>query len=278
MDISIEEARAAERAAEEARRLQESQLTNAFSIIDAYDTGTTTDLLGNYSNEWFRNNIGDTGNLGRMPTILTTEVMAHQGRYLMFWAGPESAQWHFRQRGATQETRGGMIQHYYKDSRRNTYFDEPEIQFTFQSGNILPVRMTKGKPGQKMSKAESTVVAIPFGLLNLYEFIELLDQKKAIADGRTNYVYILYSSNVFPRIILRGFFTPDGLSFSESGNENAEVKWSATFKVVGSYPKFNSAYSLAETWRAIQQRRGYQTGATRSAFTGAATDQTPSGS
>lgn len=269
MAFSPQEARDAQRQADEARRLAESQFSDAFTLIDRFGVGAqqTTDLMGNYANEWTRRLIGDQQGIGRVPLIMTTEVMAHQGRYLVFWAGPESVQWHFRQRGALQETRGGIIQHYFKDSRRNTYFDEPEVQFTLQSGNIMPVRMTKSGPS----------VVIPFGLLNLYEFIELLDQKKAIADGRSNYVYILYSSNVFPRIILRGFFTPDGLSFSESANEGAEVKWTSTFRVVGTYPKFQSAYSLAENWRAIQERRGFQTGAIRTAFTSAATDQIPSG-
>lgn len=277
MAFSQDEVNAAARAQLQEQRLAESRYNNAFSILDTYGwgAGETTNQLGNYNNEWTRRLNLDAGNLGRIPMIMTTEVMAHQDRYLMFWAGPESVQWHFRQRGTLQDTRGGVIQHYFKDHRRNTYFDEPEVQFNFQSGNLMPVRMTKG-PLDKNGNTD-TVVAIPFGLLNLYEFMELLDEKKAIADGRANYVYILYSSNIFPRIILRGFFTPDGLSFSESSTENNEVKWSSTFRVVGTYPKFNSAFTLAENWRMIQERRGYTTSAIRTAFAGPATDQTASG-
>lgn len=207
----------------------------------------------------------------RIPLLMTTEVMAQQNRYIAFWCSPESVQWSLKLRGAIQETRGGMIQHYWRDNRRNTFFDEPEVTFTFQSGNILPVRHRQGT-NPDGTQAES--LSLPIGLLNLYEFIELLDQPKVMADGRTNYVYILYSSLMFPKIVLRGFFLPDtGTNFTESAQDNAEVKWSGTFRVAGSYPTFNSADSLAMTWRQVQESLGFDVQYAESAFTNPPRDQ-----
>lgn len=227
-------------------------------------------IADNYTGEWSRSNYLTSGSgvVGRIPLIMTTEVMAQQGRYMVFWASPESVSWNFKMRGTTQDTATGTIQHYYKDPKRNTYFDEPEVQFNFQSGNIMPVRVTQQRDENKPnSSTANTLVYLPFGLLNLYEFFELMDQKKVIADGRTNFVYILYSSLVFPRMILRGFFQPEqGITFNESANDNAEVKWAATFKVVATYPKFNDARSLTNSWRELQERLGYTVDYSKSAF------------
>lgn len=238
-----------------------------------------------YGGEWARNlNLLGNGNLGRVPMVMATETMVAQGRYLLFYAGPDNAQWDFKMRGSVQETASGTIQHYFKDPLRNTFFNEPEITFGFQSGTILPIRITDRQAkqaastaaGPGLSPASFTVTALPFGLLNFYEFLELLDQKKTQTDGRINPVYILYSSNVFPRIILRGYFLPNGTQFTEN-MEGADVKWTSTFKVMSTYPRFQSADSLARSWREIQTFRGYEVSQAGSAFTRVPNDQTPSG-
>lgn len=220
----------------------------------------------NQPGEWTRNLAGDN-TPARIPLLMTTEVMARQNRYLSFWVSPENVQWQFRLRGSLQETRGGWIQHYWKDNRRNTFFDEPEVTFTFQSGNIMPVRVTTAR-NPVTNAISQTQVSLPTGLLNLYEFMELLDQPKVMSDGRNNYVYILYSSLVFPKIVLHGFFTPDaGTGFSEGAQDNAEVKWTGTFKVAGTYPSFNSANQLTRTWNEVQTTLGFDVVYAASAFT-----------
>ncbi len=235
----------------------------------------------NLGGQWSRNlNLPDSGPIGRIPLILTTEEMASQGRYIVFWAGADSVAWNFKLRGTVQETRTGTIQHYFKDSKRNTFFDEPEAQFQFQSGNIMAARFTKNPSARNPPSGPqaNTLVQLPLGLMNFYEFMEILDQRKVLSDGRTNFVYIMYSSMTFPRMILRGFFMPEqGVSFTENADGGAEIKWSATFKVVSTYPKFQSAQSLASTWRELQEARGFETLYDTSAFTLNPSDKTQAG-
>lgn len=247
--------------------------------------GSTFDPLGfefrgdastaqNYSGEWVRNLRETTGMTGRgNPLVITTDEWINQGRYIIFWAGPESVQWNMGMRGTTQETRGGLIQHFWKDPRRNSFMNEPEMSITFQTGNIMPVRVTQDTTNDPYNTPTSnsiannrtaqsiqsnTVVQIPFGLMNLYEFMELLESKRTMSDGTTNYVNIMYSSLAFPKIILRGFFSPEaGMSFQEAAMENAEIKWATSFRVTNTYPKFRSAQTLRNTWEDQQRRYGY---------------------
>lgn len=275
----------AERLARQAE-IEEAQTERLFSgdavggVFGALNYNTIFASL-NYPGEWARLTTGPMV-IPRIPVMLTTEEMASQNRYLVFWSNPDSVQWNLRMRGTVQETRGGLIQHYHKDAKRNTFFDEPEMNITFQTGNIMPIRVTAEAPNGNTRFGDlgvnNTITYMPHGLLNLYEFIELLDQKKVMADGRTNYVYMLYSSLVFPKIVLRGFFPPDAaMSFQEAAMENAEVKWSTTFRVVGSYPKFNSANSLARTWRSVQEFQGYDVSYAGSAFTSIPEDRQAAG-
>lgn len=242
---------------------------NGFEAFADASNVLSTQLFDNYDGEWARQPGVQSygGSIGRIPLIITTEAMAAHGRYIVFWTGVESAQWNLPLRGELQKTRGGSIQHYYKDYRRDTYYDEATVQFSFQSGNIMPVRITQDPNGPRGGPL-NTVVRIPIGLMNFYEFLEVLNQKKAVSDGRVNYVYILYSSMAFPRIMLRGFFDPGhGVSFSESASEGAEIKWSANFTIADTYPRFQNAQELKNTWNTIQQARGFAVHQASSALT-----------
>ena len=191
------------------------------------------------------------------PMIMTTESFAAQGRYILFWAGPESVQWQFPIRASQQQTRSGTILHTWRNGSRSTFFDEPEMNITFQAGNIMPVRLSRGdSDGGTISKTKAEVVALPQGLFDFYEFFELLDEEKILPDGRPNFVFISYHSLVYPDIFLRGFFTPQGVQFSENAQDPANLKWTSTFKIRSTEPPFYNSAQLVSSWRAAYQGTG----------------------
>ncbi|RLC13130.1 MAG: hypothetical protein DRI24_16335 [Deltaproteobacteria bacterium] len=217
----------------------------------------------------------DAGGIGRgpyragnsVPLIMTTESFAAQGRYIIFWAGPKNVAWRFPMRAAQQQTRSGTIHHTWRNGSRSSFFDEPEAVFTFQAGNIMPVRIqqrteTGGSRLHQLadpflrvsgidgvSRPAPEVVALPAGLFDFYEFFELLNEEKILPDGRPNFVFIAYSSLVYPEIFLRGFFSPDGISFTEDAQNPAELTWTSTFKVRSTSPPFYNSSQMMAAWR-----------------------------
>lgn len=164
------------------------------------------------------------------------------GRHLLFWAGPKTVQWKFQQRGSMQQTRGGHIAHYWKDAARNTFFDNPSIDFTFQTGSLLPLFGSQRDNFDGSRK-------LPPGLVDYYDFFGILDESKVLATGRPNYVIITYQSLLYPNIVLRGFFEPEvAMTVSEDASRPASITWNATFRLKDSTPKFYNSQDLANSW------------------------------
>ena len=131
------------------------------------------------------------------------------------------------QRSVEQKTKAGTVLHVWNDQTRNSYYDEPTLTFNLQSGNILPTRSILEPRG-----------GITEGLNNFYEFMSLVDEVKVLDDGRANLCYIDYNSLIFPKIRLWGFWQPNGISFSDSAANHAQVNnWSASFTVYKSFPE-----------------------------------------
>lgn len=197
----------------------------------------------------YRNLVGSRPN-GVSPMIITTDfrVSTSTGSnsqpskttrdHLVFWSSPKNTVWEFNQRGTIQQTRAGHIAHFWRDDKRSTFFDNPSITFTFQTGNIQPLSI------------ESRLLNIlPPGLLDYYEFFSLLDEQKILSDGRPNYVNIVYNSLLYPNILLRGFFDPQFMiSVQEDSTKPAQVTWSAKFILKESTPSFNDATKLQAAW------------------------------
>jgi len=159
-------------------------------------------------------------------------------RAIKFRVNPSDVSWSMTQRSQEQKTKAGTVLHVWNDRDRQSYFDEPVITLNLQTGNILPVR----------SILEPLTPTAPEGLCNFYEFMALVDEVKVLKDGRANLVYIDYNSLVFPRIRLWGFFTPNGISFSDRASDPAQVTaWTASFTIYKSQPKLGRAISLAVT-------------------------------
>jgi len=188
------------------------------------------------------------GSRGRLssryiPMIMTTDYqvsLGSEGKHILFWSGPSNTSWSFVQRGVFQQTRSGTITHYWRDSRRSTFFDEPTVTFGFQTGNIMPIRIVDGS---------DDVISLPPGLLDYYDFFTMLDEQKILSDGRPNFVNIVYHSLLYPTILLRGFFDPSSsINVDEDVSNPASVNWSGTFRVKTSDPPLYDAYKLKLAW------------------------------
>lgn len=226
------------------------------------------DLLGSaiYSELALRGEIGTppatqqiNGDMMRQPFVLTCQEWLEKQRYLIAAVNPSEVQWRLPQRAAAQKTRGGEIVHYWRDRFRGTYYDEPQLTITFQSGNIMPIRE---RPPVKTYAAETlgtianvgvryktdaseTTPKVPQGLRNFYEFLELVDTQKILDSGDVNLVYIIYNSRQFPNMTLSGLFTPEGVGWSDSSSDPNQVSsWSANFTVYDSFPRLNEAAAM----------------------------------
>lgn len=76
----------------------------------------------------------------RQPWVLTCQKWIEEARYIIAAVNPKDVSWRMPQRSAVQKTRVGEILHIWKDKFRDTFYDEPQLTITFQSGNIMPIR------------------------------------------------------------------------------------------------------------------------------------------
>jgi hypothetical protein len=201
---------------------------------------------------------------GRSPFVVTCDSFARQGRFIVLWASPSTWQWTLKQRGTVQKTRAGSVVHIWRDRVRPTYYDEAEVNMTFQSGNIIPIRtLRKRSRGGVETVQESlrgsvanpagfdSITTIPPGLLNFYEFVEMLDEPKILDTGSMNFVSIIASTPMFPQLVLKGFFNPEGVSWSESKDDPNDFEWSAQFTVTQTFPAINSGRRLRSTFEQL---------------------------
>lgn len=166
---------------------------------------------------------------------------------IKFRVNPSDVSWSMAQRSQEMKTKAGTVLHVWNDNQRKTYFDEPVLTINFQSGNILPTRSIASFRGD-----------IPEGLCNFYEFMALVDEVKVLDDGRANLCYIQYNSLIFPSITLWGFFTPNGISFSDSAANHAQVNnWTASFTVYKSSPELGRAIATSNQSRTDGQEAGF---------------------
>lgn len=181
---------------------------------------------------------------GFIPMIITTDYQvsrAGSGQHLLFWSGPKNTTWNFNQRGSIQQSRSGHIAHFWRDSKRSTFFDNPSVQFTFQTGNIMPIR----------TKGGGTLTTLPPGLVDYYDFFQFMDERKILSSGRPNFVNIVYHSLLYPTILLRGFFEPETtISVTEDASKPASIEWNATFRIKESDPPFYDSSKLMNAWYA----------------------------
>jgi len=166
------------------------------------------------------------------------------GSYIVANINPSEVSFRLALRSTEQKVRGGTVTHTWFDRTRGTFFDEPVLSFTFQSGNCMPVRMENGE------------LSMPRGLNAFHSFMNLLDTENTLPDGRPNYVYIIYNSLKFPTLTLVGFFAPGGISFTDSSQSASEMSWSADFICHFTSPKLTSSTELRQRFVEVHTELG----------------------
>lgn len=170
-------------------------------------------------------------------TMTTVQNQKEGGQGMQWYCNPSDVTWNLPQRTTVAKTNSGTVLHVWRNTARNTFYDEPRISINFQSGNIIPV-----KDGNSKVRAG--------GMSNFYQFMQLVDSPKITDDGRANYVIIGYRSNLFPSLTVQGWFDPSGLKFTDgSDNPNQVNSWSAEFIVLETIPKLSNSqlYTLANS-------------------------------
>jgi hypothetical protein len=113
------------------------------------------------------------------------------------------------------------------------------LSITFQSGNIVPYGYD--------DVSDNVTKEIPVGLGNFYDFIEILNQPAANEQGKPNYVRILHNSPIYPRLQLMGFFSAEGVQWTDSAENPYQINsWGASFIVFGSNPAIDSPVRLRQ--------------------------------
>lgn len=160
---------------------------------------------------------------------ITSDLWVKDGLLLQLHAGPSEASWTLPLRASEEEVQSGHARYAQARKARQgdvAYFDTPTISFTFQSGNIIPLPQTT---------VESMKKKTPYGLEDFYFFLQLVNQPPLIPsgpdEGKHNYTWVRYTSLMFPSLLLKGYFAPDGVSFSDAADSPAGFQWTASFKV-----------------------------------------------
>lgn len=182
--------------------------------------------------------------------VLTSDLWIADDNALALHAGPSEVSWSLPLRASTEDIKSGRA--HYTQARSvgagsaTTYFDLPTAQFTFQSGNILPI-----PPEGDESNAQ-----LPYGLLDFYYFLELVNQPPLIPsgpnEGAHNYLWVFYSSLQFPNLVLRGYIEPDGVTWPDSAESPNSFTWSATMAVYDSTPELWSVPDLADAYDSFE--------------------------
>ena len=192
--------------------------------------------------------------LGLGGTVQSARAMPK--KFLVWACNPSEVSWVLNQRGVLAKNKTGTVLHVWRDNIRKTFYDEPTLNLSLQSGNILPVYVdSNGKT--------FTTANISDGLDNFYQFLQLFDETKIAADGVGNFVTIQYGSGIFPRMTMIGMFVPDSLRFTDSsGSPNQVGSWTVSFQVYSTVPAFSDYSQLVNIWnssgfKAQQAYAGY---------------------
>jgi len=186
----------------------------------------------------------------RSSWIVTCRNWLDNNRYISMFVNPSEVQWNMPRREQMTKTAAGVVRNTWRNRYRNTYFDEPTLNITFQSGNIMP---SAGLPDSVLYDREKyenfkDYPSPPPGLTNFYDFMNLLDQPMLYGNVE-NYHILMYRSRIFPRIRLEGYFIGTSpLAFTDSAANGNSFTWTSTFQVYRSYPSLTKKYLLGAEW------------------------------
>ena len=161
------------------------------------------------------------------------------GKWLYFWVNPSECAWTMATRTSIEKISGGAVHHEWPSTgvgeQGSSRFDQPVVRFSFQSGVVTPYAY------QDVSNGDAKGL-IPPGIGNFYDFMSLMDQSNVTSAGTPNYVNVIYFSSTFPRLQLKGHFTPEGVNWTDSANDPYTISnWGASLEVFASTPRLNSS-------------------------------------
>ena len=211
-------------------------------ILQEYDSDTLEDPRWTRKFNLDRDYQGD-----RIPFILSCLGWMKDvpPRHIALSCNPRDVQFTLPFREDVQETKQAPILHSWTKKERGTRYKEPVLNFTFQTGSVLPV---------ETKIADQTILDPSEGLVNLYEILELADQPRTY-EGQDNFVFIVFNSATFPSLTLMGFFEPSGISFPQSADDPHQTVFSASFIVHDTTPSLNSTSELIREFRNIRLSR-----------------------
>jgi len=175
------------------------------------------------------------GKSSRTSFVLKTEKLG-----LEFWINPSECSWRVPLRTTIEPIQGGAVHHEWYATgigeQHKQKYDQPVLNFTFQAGHIAPRNWSTDESNTAISRTSSPELAAP-GLANFYDFLALLNEPNLKTDGTPNYVEISYASLMMPSIQLKGFFTQEGVQWSDNADNPSSISsWGASFVVFESNP------------------------------------------
>jgi hypothetical protein len=251
-----------------------SQIKSLQSILDIgndfnEDAKNTSSSFQSQNPYWERAFVGS-----RIPMAITCTEWLSRQKLIVLYVNPNSVAWSMSKRETVTKTAAGAIRNSWPNRYRGTYFDEPMLTITFQTGNIMPgagvpnslfgkrspVKLIyanglEGVANALADRKDDAIAAmlrsppIPPGLQNFYDFMDLVNQPILTGDNRENRHIIFYRTRVFPRMRIEGFFTGEPTAFTETSDGNANrLQWTANFMVYRTTPRF---------WSSAELRRAY---------------------
>jgi hypothetical protein len=235
---------------------------------------------------------GATATGAYQPTIITSDDWLRQrrnssdyvGKGIALHGGIKTGSWSIPLRAADEDIKTGKAR-YSQERVNGTRFDLQSVAFTFQGGNILPVYQGFVAQGENLNvRANDLTPVIPIagakivpapqdlppGLYDFYLFLQLINQPPRLNarfdgdpdTGKPNYVWIQYSSLKFPRLLLKGYFTPEGLSVEDDVDDMFNLTWTATFIVHEMTPSWSGDRFSEEMVKVYKERIGIRSGET----------------
>lgn len=189
------------------------------------------------------------GKAGQARNVFMIYTLSSQANPIYFWVNPSETQWRIATRTSIEQINGGAVHHEWRSigigTQQGQKLDQPVINFSFQSGLIMPNASEDSGDIYLQGKRR-----MPQGIGNFYDFLELLNTPNTIGTGGSpNYVVINYSSPLFPFIQLEGFFTAEGVQWTESAENPGSVQsWGASFVVFRSDPPLFNGGSLHQRY------------------------------
>jgi len=230
-----------------------SQLKAVKDMVDAAATAATV-AAGSADNAapfaWERDFTGY-----RTPMVVTSTHWDRLQKQIRLFVNPREMTWNLAKRETVSKTAAGAIRNAWRNRYRGTYYDEPTINITFQTGNMMP---GAGVPSYLFKPGYADVLTsilrhppVPPGIEDFYDFLELIDQPMLDQNNRENRHILRVNTRLFPRITLEGYFTQDPITFVETADAANSVTWNATFMVYKTSPKIwgrNAAEGLRNAY------------------------------